>query len=428
MRLGSRLRRATWEVRRLFPWTLRGVGVSALSAAALWIWGFGEIDLLLLAVGASGLAIVAVASGMVAVGAAGLRWKLRQTVPEPAHHRRVETGAWWRTGLQIPDWHVVPWIQVEVCWERPSGADARLIPMDGALIEEVRPQRRWLEPEATRVWTVRDAFGLAAVSVRDTRPLPSWVLPAVGRLREAPIVTALTGADGIPWPSGAPEGDRMEIRRYAPGDSARDVMWNVYAKTRRLHVRLRERAVDPSRRLVGYLVAGARDEASAAAARVALETGALGDEWTFGADGTPGGHTELASALEAVARSGGFESECGLEMFLEEVEVGDDAACVVFVPPRCGAWTVAVARAMARRPGRVCIVVGVDRLQQSRPSRAAWRRFAFEVSAVEGEPVDEVFEVARSLAVDAAAPPLLVSRASGRSQLLGARELAEEAA
>ena len=428
MRLGSRLRRALRDVRRLVPWTLRGAGVATLSAAALWIWGFGEIDLLLLALGASGLAIVGVATGMVVVGAAGLRHKLRKTVVAESRRRRVETGAWWRTGLRVPDWRAVPWIQLEVSWERPAGAEARLVPVDGSLVEEVRPERRWLQPVATRVWTVRDAFGLVAVSVRDARPLPSWVLPAVGRLREAPIVTALTGADGIPWPSGAPEGDRMEIRRYAPGDSARDVMWNVYAKTRRLHVRLRERAVDPSRRLVAYLVAGEGDEASAAAARVALESGGLGDEWTFGADGTPGGHTELASALEAVARSGGFEGACGLESFLEEVDLGDDAACVVFVPPRLGGWTPAVARAMARRPSRVAVVVGVDRLQPPRPSLAAWRRFAFEASEARGELIDEVFEVARSLALDASAPPLLVTRATGRSQLLGARELAEEAA
>ncbi len=404
------------------------MGVATLSTTALWIWGFGEIDLLLLALGATGIAVVVAATGMVAIGAGWLRRGLRRTVAESKGQRRWETGTWLRTGLAVGDWRSVPWIQVDVCWERPSGAEARLVPEDGALIEQVCPEQRWLMPDVLRIWTVKDVFGLAAISVRDVRPLTSWVLPAVGRLREAPIVTALTGADGIPWPSGTPEGDRMEIRRYGPGDSARDVMWNVYARTRQLHVRLRERAVDPSRRLVAYLVAGSGDEASAAAARVALETGGFGDEWTFGADGTPGGQTELVAALEAVARSGGHEGECGVQRFLEDVDLGEDAACVVFVPPRLGPWAGAVAGTMARLPGRVSIVIGVDRLKPARPTVARWRRFAFERPEAGGELADEIFEVARSLSADAAAAPLLVVRTTGQSQLLGAHELAEEAA
>ena len=46
-----------------------------------------------------------------------------------------------------------------------------------------------------------------------------------------------------------------------------------------------ERAVAQTKRVVAYLATGARDEPAAAAARVALESGALGPGWAFGADG-----------------------------------------------------------------------------------------------------------------------------------------------
>ncbi len=424
----TRLRVGLRAARHAFPFTVRGLGVLTLSIMAVWIWGFGEIDLLLLALGATGVAAVALATLLVGLGTLRLRRNLRRLSAHSPTPKRLETGGWIPTGLSLPDWRAIPWIDLDVYWEEPVGAEARLVPRDGILSEEVRPRQRWLRTTAVRRFVVRDVFGLTALSLRDERALGSWVLPAVGRLRETPIVTALTGADGISWPSGTPEGDRMEIRRYVPGDSARDVMWNVYAKTRKLHVRLRERAVDPSRRLVAYLVAGKGDEASAAAARVALQTGGLGDEWTFGADGTPGSQCEPGPALEAVARSGGFRGSCGLERFLDEVDLGDDAACVVFVPPRLDPWLGEVARVMSRRSGRVAVVIGVDRLQPLRPQRAAWQRFAFEVPAEPGEIPEEVHEVARSLAAHAAAPPLLVVRATGRSQPLTGRELAQEAA
>jgi uncharacterized protein (DUF58 family) len=410
----------------LFPWTLRGVGILALSIAAVWFWGFGEIDLLLLALGATGIAAVTLATLLVGFGALRVRRNLRAQKSVTGPPRRLETGGWIATGLTVPDWRAIPWLELEVDWIDPTGAEARLVPRDGALVEEVRPQARWLQPNAIRSLVVRDVFGLTSMAVRDERALSAWVLPAVGRLRETPIVTALTGADGISWPSGVPEGDRMEIRRYAPGDSARDVMWNVFARTRNLHVRLRERAVDPSRRLVAYLVAGAGDEASAAAARVALETGGLGDEWTFGADGTPGSQDEPAAALEAVARSGGFQGDCGLGRFLDGANLGEDTACVVFAPPRLDRWLPEVVRVLSTRAGRISVIIGVDRLQPLRPHRAAWHRFAFEVPEHPGEIPEEVHEVARTLAPHAAAAPLLVVRATGRSQVLTSRDLAEK--
>ena len=68
-------------------------------------------------------------------------------------------------------------------------------------------------------------------------------LPQTNTLSAIPQLRSLNAEDGLSNPSGKPEGDRMEIRRYVPGDSIRDVMWKVYAKTRQLNVRLAEKSV-----------------------------------------------------------------------------------------------------------------------------------------------------------------------------------------
>ena len=83
----------------------------------------------------------------------------------------------------------------------------------------------------------------------------------------------------------------------------RDILWKNYARNRQLNVRLRERSVAHGQRILAYLLSGPDDEAAAAAARAALESGAFGDDWQFSADGTETPCGELDAALRAVARS-----------------------------------------------------------------------------------------------------------------------------
>ena len=129
------------------------------------------------------------------------------------------------------------------------------------------------------------------------------VLPRTNTVKPLPLLRSLTAEDGIPNPSGDPDGDRMEIRPYVPGDSVRNIMWKVYARNRQLSVRLAEKSVFHSRRTVAYLLSSSNDEAAAAVARIALESGVLGEDWAFAADGAEQACDSLPEALEALASS-----------------------------------------------------------------------------------------------------------------------------
>jgi uncharacterized protein (DUF58 family) len=205
----------------------------------------------------------------------------------------------------------------------------------------------------------------------------------------------------------------MEIRRYAPGDSVRDILWKTWARTRQLNVRRPERSVERSRRLVAYLVAGEGDEPAAAAARVALESGAFGEDWVFGADASPAAATELGAALEAIARSGEAGGPTRLAAFLEGAEVDPGAHCVVFAPALAGDWVAEVARLARRQPGRLSCVLGADGVARPPRARRAWRRLLLEEPRPAGAPAAELEEVVAALS-RAGAPSLVVDRSTGR--------------
>jgi hypothetical protein len=244
------------------------------------------------------------------------------------------------------------------------------------------------------------------------------VLPAAGRLRSAAVVRSLAGAEGEAHPTGAPEGDRMEIRRYVPGDSVRHILWKTYARTGQLNVRLPERSVDRSRRTIAYLVSAPEDEPAAAAARVALERGALGDEWTFGADGTPEPCDMLDAALVAIARSGAQSvRDAGpgvqLAQFLNRAG-GSGIDCVVFGPARPGPW-IAAAFGAARATGTgVSFVLGTDGVLQDSSESPLWERLLFAREAVNGTPAAELSAVLSEIGAGGARA-LIVDRATGRS-------------
>jgi uncharacterized protein (DUF58 family) len=350
------------------PLAAPGAILGAVAGGALWYYGFRELDLLLLVAALACLAVLALSAlASVATALALRRWLRR--APQTALPERIETDVWRRTGFALPDWPL-PWIAFGLRWEEPAGVACRLLPQvgGGAWLEEIRASRRAEAARIERVIEVRDVFGLTRVRLRDLRPASAWILPNPHELANAQVVVTRAGGDGAPHPAGAPEGDRADIRRYAPGDSARDVLWKTFARTGLLMVRKPERSLEPARQVSAYLMAGARDEAAAAAARLALESGALGEGWRFGADGARGEARTLPDALQAVVASGAARGATQLGAFLDSAASADP--CIVFVPAHDGPWRADALRCAERHGPRLSFVIGADGIARAAKSPA----------------------------------------------------------
>ena len=261
---------------------------------------------------------------------------------------------------------------------------------------------------------MQDAFGLSRIAFRHHQPGPIEVLPHLGGIRRLPVLTSLTGGDEYPHPMGLEDGDRVELRRYVPGDSARFIHWKVFGRTRKLMVRTPERALSRARRTVAYLVAGLHDEAAAAAARAAIEEEALGMDWQFAADGSPEATSDRSEALHKVMMSSGFASQSGsgMKRFLAEVDPAGPASLVVFAPPVMGAWLDEMRSVTSRRYGRVRVVIAVDAVHDP-DGQSPWRRWLLTPVGVSGIERGDLERVGRALG-QLRCEVVIIDRVSGR--------------
>jgi uncharacterized protein (DUF58 family) len=413
----QRLRRSpalqrTGELLALWlPPTALGWTIAILSGLGLWWYGIERLDLLLFVIGICGLALVGISSALVLGTALMLRRRRSDAATEIG---QVEAMSLVRTGFRLPALARLPLVQLRWEWRHPADVEVRTRRADHLLLEEVVALRRAEEPRIVRRIHVESAFGLARASFTCEEARPVAILPWAGRLNRSAALHSFASADGTPHPSGAPEGDRMEIRRYAPGDPARHILWTRYAKTRELVVRVPERSVDRTRRIVAYLVAGPQDEAAAAAARVALESGGLGDSWLFGADGTHDACSDLHSALGAIARSGslGPVPLCGLGAFLDRVDAPGLMHCIVYASGVEGSWTPQVIETLKRRSGRISFVLGVDGIAQTRPA-PLWQRVLLSAPEAAGASQEALSRVSDML-VRGGASVVVADRQTGR--------------
>jgi len=171
----------------------------------------------------------------------------------------------------------------------------------------------------------------------------------------------------------------MEIRPYVPGDSVRNIMWKVFARSRQLNVRLAEKSVFHSNRTVAYLLSSDNDEAAAAVARVALETGALGDDWAFSADGSETPANTLPAALDAIAKSRAIDSTLsyGLDDFLSQSVGQTGAHCIVFAGAEFAPWFEQLKKTIARFPGHFSLVLATDGFRDGEPKKL-WQRLLMQ--------------------------------------------------
>ena len=335
------------------------------------------MDLLIFVFSISGLALLFFSSLAVTSAAVYLS---RQSRRSGSGVFTLEAGSAIRTGFALPALARLPLVRVEWQWTRPTGIDCRQRLEGRQLVEEVVAERRCRVQGIERRFVVSGAFGLSRVAWAHTEAKPVTVLPRIGRLKSMPVVQSMSAAEGIPYPTGAADGDRMEIRRYTPGDSMRHVLWKTYARTRQLNVRTPERSIDRSQRTVAYLLTGERDEPAAAAARVALTTGLLGEHWLFAADG--GEPTDdLDEALRQIAASGSLLPEAGaeadgLKAFLDHPEIRGEVHCVIFAQAHPGPWIEPILAIIAAMPAPISFVLGTDGVEPEVHS-PWWHRLLF---------------------------------------------------
>ena len=412
----ARIRGVARRVSDLWPLTWLGLALALVASVALISFGFKKLDLVLLVLGYGGAGLLLISTLLVVSSALGVFFWLRRA-SFSWRTSTFETGMPLLTGFSLPSMWWLPLVQLRWSWEAPEALPVEPEPGAGRLRERVTLRQRGIFESVTRRLVIQDAFGLARIVLRHRQLGPIQVLPHLGGIRRLPVLTSLTGGEEFPHPMGLEDGDRVELRRYVPGDSARFIHWKVFGRTRKLMVRVPERALSRSRRTVAYLVAGAHDEAAAAAARAAIEEEALGTEWQFAADGAPDATSDRSEALHKVMTSSrhAVSSGSGMKRFLAEVDPRGPAALVVFAPPTMGAWLDEMRSLTIRRYGRVRVVIAVDAVHD--PDRQpGWRRVLLRPSQVSGIDRADLERVGRALG-QLRCEVVIIDRVSGR--LLG---------
>jgi len=364
----SEIREVLSRMREMWPVTTGGLLFGLLLYSASTYLADQEKDFIARnAVESMGL--VALASGIATLLATGAIFALLITRSSATPAGQWETGEQRPTGFTLPSMVWWPFVQVSLSWVEP-GAEITLVKVRNSVEEHVRFLQRGRHRHIVRAITIRGLFGLFAITLRTAQPCDYRVIPTRSQLAVSAELMMADG-DGHGHPQGDPVGDLVETRRYAPGDPIRLVLWKAYARSRRLLVRDHESAISVLPSATAYFLSGPDDEPSATTARTVLESGILGDDLSFGADGTHHVSKNTAGALEAIIdsvhhRHRGGE---GLAGFISSVDRGKLRRCLLFVPSVSGPWLTTLKSVIPTMPGRPVIFVTVDGGLHKTPSR-----------------------------------------------------------
>lgn len=394
------------------PFTGAGVAVLLTCLAGFWYVGVVRRDLVILpaalALGVASLVmILAVAVGAFVVAR---RWREVASSHQPVIN--LETNYRRETGvvLRVP---LFPFIEVSWQWLEPIGIETNTAYQFTAVKETVLAKHRCLATSISRKFSVADVLGLARISWTTVSRAKVQVLPDRGVLEQTNIMQSLSGGEDLSDPYGDPHGDRIEMRQYVPGDSSRDIIWKVFARNRRLVVRMPERALTARPRTCAYLVAGEYDDASAGVARVVLERKMLGENWCFGADGNAGHVDNVSQALEYIAKSGNRQiggQGTGLGSFLRDAEALGYQSCLVFVPAQAGEWLAKVRTECSHTRLGITFMLGIDGLPAPRSVVTAWSHLLFISPKIEDCDPRKVVETLHT----ASTPMVMCDRRNGK--------------
>ena len=234
-----------------------------------------------------------------------------------------------------------PFTEITWSWTYPVQVEVSTTSTFKSISETVTARHRCQADHITRHFVVKDIIGLARMEWERTFPTAVTIIPKQENFSANQVLPSVSDGDEDSNPYGAPKGDRIEMRKYTNGDSSRDIIWKVYARTHKLMVRVPERAITAQPRSCAYLIGACGDDTSASLARTILERHMLGDNWGFGADGTPGVITNLGQAVQAIAQSGNYAlvspeqaKITNLSAFLIEAEARGYNNCLIFIPSR----------------------------------------------------------------------------------------------
>jgi len=385
-----------------FPVTFAGSALLALAAAAFWFQGVKRLDLVLLS---GSVLIVILVAGLLVSTLLGAWLTAGRLVKGPGP-LVLECGTWNATGFRapLPPW--LPFLVVRVAWEGSPGLRCAV---DEEGIEQVLPARRGNLLQVSRTLRVGDILGLTEIGWRCTGSAPARILPLRATLDPGATLSGLIRGEDLSDPRGEPQGDRVDMRKYGHGDPMRMILWKAYARTRKAHVRIPERAVEPAPRVCAYLPASLWDEPAARLARTLLERGLLGAGWRFGADGAEDTHT-LDEALAALATSGSATGPCALEAFLARARRDGYGACILLLPGKDGPWVTALQASLGAAPLRLHAVFAVE--GWTPPEPPPWRRWALQPPPASGSTPGEVLDILHRT-VTPAMECTLVDTASG---------------
>lgn len=372
------MKRALPYLRRaagIFPLSFSGVILISVLGCGLYYLGVLRADRLITLACIALLAAACLTLLTVIATAVALNRKWRKLDFGALPNLQTRAPCW--TGLVLSMWRL-PLVEVRWEWIDPPGTETELKWGTEGWVEVVTPKRRALLDKVRRRIEVRDVLGIAKIWWEDRRPQAVRILPEAGRLEVETLVQSLFSGDDFSDPRGEPHGDRVDMRRYAPGDPPRLILWKVYARTRKLMVRVPERAVVTQPRTCAYLVAGPADELGANMVRSVLSRNLLGQGWRFGADGSAEAAEEIEAALEILARSGnpGVESASGLAHFLENAKKDGYRSCMVVLPPCRGAYLNQIAHALNTSPIELTLVCPASK-PSSKVQAEKWEKYVF---------------------------------------------------
>jgi hypothetical protein len=372
--LGRRLVRLGHRA-AIIPLRARGILLAAVAAYVAWGIGKKQADYLLYVAGICAIALVGLCILCVLAGALRVWLAVRRTpagIPTD-----LETTQAVPTGFRFPRLTWWPLVETRMTWEGPAGVDVALEARGNAWVEVITARARGRHAQVIRRFTVEDVFGLAACSFTVAWEEPVRIAPARA-VASAELAVGYATGDAFSHPSGRAEGDLVEMRAYGHGDPMRHVLWKTFARSRRLLVRMPERAIAPSPTTVAFLIAGPGDEPSCGTARLYLERNLFGADFLFGADGAAAPARDRDTALDQIIDSAGSDGGSALDQLGKNIDPMRLASCVVFAPAVDGPWRERVVAFAARPPAPPTIVIGVDgaapRPQRSRLARMLVRR------------------------------------------------------